>query len=132
MGTPMAMLSIVEFQPQWVMKEPKEGCDRMTSYGAHDITQPRFLIRSKYTHGSIGALLGLMSIISGCTTHRNGLCVAPRPGASSSTFLPLKQMVLLIHIHTYIYIYITESRYFSYNHYKYLFVSSHKLTCFNK
>ena len=99
MGTPVAMLSIVEFQPQWVMKEPKEGCDRMTSYGAHDITQLRFLIRSKYTHGSIGVLLGLMSITSGCTTHRNGLCVASRLGASSSTFLPLKQMVLSIYIY---------------------------------
>ena len=56
MGSLIYMLSIVEFQLHWVMKQPTKGCNRMASCGTHDITQPQFFICFEFPHGSVGAL----------------------------------------------------------------------------
>ncbi|CAA6666350.1 unnamed protein product [Spirodela intermedia] len=37
MGIPALMPSSVEFHPQWVIKPPIEGCDRMSTCGAQPL-----------------------------------------------------------------------------------------------
>jgi hypothetical protein len=78
MGTPLRMLSTVEFHPQCVTKHPTAGCASTCSCGAHSTTIPFPcpMVASKNEVGRLPASPGL-------TTHRNGWPEASSPSASS-------------------------------------------------
>ena len=80
-GTPKLSASSVEFQPQWVTKQPMAGCASKSSCG-HQCTiiaAPDAAGSSRRRHGSSCSSVSL-------TTQRNGVPAARRPRASSSVW----------------------------------------------
>nr|CAB3453469.1 unnamed protein product [Digitaria exilis] len=85
-GTPCAMDSSSEFQPQWVRKPPMARCDRMASCGTHPrTTRPRPAVRA--SRASSHSRASGASTSSSFTTHRNGSPESSRPWPTSNSCL---------------------------------------------
>ncbi|KAF7102598.1 hypothetical protein CFC21_103704 [Triticum aestivum] len=82
-GTPHATLSITEFHPQCVTKQPTAACNSTRTWSHHSTTMP-FLSGASISvsDASPSASSALMSFR---TTHRYGLPVSSSPRSSSSS-----------------------------------------------
>ncbi len=87
MGTPVEMLSKVEFQPQWVRNAEIEGWERTFIWGTQGTMRAWPLMRSTKLEKEVRNCAWLFEsscrMRSGRITHRNGWLLISRPHASS-------------------------------------------------